>query len=63
MEGNGQTGASVEELVAARLDQSWPGGRAADLVLASLLGDDAARRARDRPGRRHGRVGWCAAGR
>jgi hypothetical protein len=40
MEGNGQTGASVEELVAARLDQSEPGGRAADLVLASLLGDD-----------------------
>jgi hypothetical protein len=40
MEGNGQTGASVEELVAARLDQSEPGGRAADLVLASLLDDD-----------------------
>jgi AAA domain len=40
MVGNGQTGASVEELVAARLDQSEPGGRAADLVLASLLGDD-----------------------
>lgn len=40
MEGNGQSGASVDELIAKRLDQSGPAGRAADLVLASLLGDE-----------------------
>ena len=40
MEGNGTTQASVDELIAARLDQSGPSDLAADLVLASLLGDD-----------------------
>jgi energy-coupling factor transporter ATP-binding protein EcfA2 len=40
MEGNGIGQASVDELIAARLDQSGPAGRAADLVLAALLGDD-----------------------
>ena len=40
MEGNGTTQASVDELIAARLDQSGPSSLAADLVLASLLGDD-----------------------
>ncbi len=40
MEGNGTTQASVDELIASRLDQSGPTGRAADLVLASVLGDD-----------------------
>ena len=40
MEGNGVIQASVDDLIAARLDQSGPAGRAADLVLAALLGDD-----------------------
>jgi len=40
MEGNGLARASVDDLIAARLDQSGPAGRAADLVLAALLGDD-----------------------
>jgi energy-coupling factor transporter ATP-binding protein EcfA2 len=40
MDGNGATQASVDELIAARLDESGPVGRAADLVLASLLGDE-----------------------
>lgn len=32
--------ATVDELIAAQLDQSGPGGRAADLVLAALLGGE-----------------------
>jgi AAA domain len=40
MDGNGLAEASVDDLIAARLDQSGPAGQAADLVLAALLGDD-----------------------
>ena len=40
MEGNGATQASVDDLIAARLDQAALADRAADLVLASLLGDE-----------------------
>jgi hypothetical protein len=40
MEGNVPVQATVDELIAAQLDESGPGGRAADLVLAALLGDD-----------------------
>lgn len=59
MEGNGPVQASVEDLIAARLDQSGPGGRTADLVLAALLGDEdldavlsGSPGARDRPAQR-----------
>jgi len=40
MEGNGAAQVKVDELIVERLDQSGPAGRATDLVLASLLGDD-----------------------
>jgi energy-coupling factor transporter ATP-binding protein EcfA2 len=40
MEGNEVEAASVEDRIAARLDRSGLGGRAADLVLAALLGND-----------------------
>jgi hypothetical protein len=43
MLGNGPTQASVDEIIAARLDQAGLADQAADLVLASLLGDEAAR--------------------
>jgi hypothetical protein len=45
MDGNVTASASVDELIAERLDQSGPAGRAADLVLASLLGEDDLRAA------------------
>jgi hypothetical protein len=40
MEGNAPIGASVDELIAARLDKADLTERAAELVLAALLGDD-----------------------
>ncbi len=40
MEAGNLAQASVDDLIAARLDRSGPEGRAADLVLASLLGDE-----------------------
>jgi energy-coupling factor transporter ATP-binding protein EcfA2 len=40
MEENGSVQTSVEDLITARLERSGPADRAADLVLASLLGDD-----------------------
>ena len=40
MEGNAPIGASVDELIAARLDHADLADRAADMVLAALLGDD-----------------------
>ncbi|MGH3305994.1 MAG: hypothetical protein ACRDOK_30920, partial [Streptosporangiaceae bacterium] len=40
MDGNGLVHASVDDLIAAQLDQSGQLGRTADLVLAALLGGD-----------------------
>lgn len=56
---DGLAPASVEDLIAVRLDQSGPAGQAADLVLAALFGDDDLDAALSGTRRAAGRLPWA----